>query len=120
SEQWYQSPVLISDRVSRAWAGDYFSMFLKTDGTLWAMGDNSLGQLGDGTTVARAEPINVAYDVVSASLGNNFSLFLKRDGTLWGMGSAGGGVLGIGNTNESELLPVLIASDVATMSGGDG
>ena len=27
----------------------YHSLFLKNDGSLWGMGDNSYGQLGDGT-----------------------------------------------------------------------
>jgi len=36
--------------VIRIAAGDNHSLFLKRDGSLWTMGDNEYGQLGDGTT----------------------------------------------------------------------
>jgi alpha-tubulin suppressor-like RCC1 family protein len=37
-------------------AGYFHTMILKTDGTLWATGDNEYGQLGDGTTRTGARP----------------------------------------------------------------
>lgn len=39
-------------------AGDN-SFVLKSDGTLWAWGANTSGQLGDGTTVNKNTPVQV-------------------------------------------------------------
>ena len=40
-------------------AGANHSLFLKTDGTLWGMGYNSSGQLGDGTTNNQGKPVKI-------------------------------------------------------------
>jgi alpha-tubulin suppressor-like RCC1 family protein len=40
-------------------AGDGFTISLKADGTVWAWGDNSFGQLGLGDTVGRLAPTQV-------------------------------------------------------------
>src|SRR5947209_5298853 len=40
-------------------AGTGFSVALKSDGTVWAWGANSAGQLGDGTDIQRNAPIQV-------------------------------------------------------------
>ena len=52
--------------VENAWAysptiagGGYHTIALKTDGTVWAWGDNGSGQLGDGTTTDRSSPVQV-------------------------------------------------------------
>ena len=37
-------------------AGAFHSLFLKSDGTVWATGENSDGRLGDGTTISRSNP----------------------------------------------------------------
>ena len=55
------SPVAVirgSNVVSVA-AGWYYSVYLKNDGTMWAMGDNSSGSLGDGTTTSTNLPVRV-------------------------------------------------------------
>ena len=53
--------------------------FIRQDGTLWGMGTNRDGELGDGTRVPRNEPVQIAENVAHA--GNNF--FLTRDNALW-------------------------------------
>ena len=63
------------------------SYFLKTDGSLWGMGRNQFGELGDTNTSNQHSPIEIAdADVVSVSAGNEFVLFIKGDGSLWGTG----------------------------------
>lgn len=39
--------------------GDFHSLAIKSDGTVWAWGSNFYGQLGDGTTVNKSVPIQV-------------------------------------------------------------
>ena len=45
--------------ISSIRASKAFSLFQKTDGTIWASGFNSEGQLGDGTIVNRSAPIQM-------------------------------------------------------------
>jgi alpha-tubulin suppressor-like RCC1 family protein len=40
-------------------AGSYHSLFLKTDGTFWAAGSNTFGELGDGTTANRSLSVHI-------------------------------------------------------------
>ena len=40
---------IVASNVMAIAAGQYHSLFLKTDGSLWAMGYNGYGELGDGT-----------------------------------------------------------------------
>jgi len=39
--------------------GGAYTLFLKTDGTVWATGYNGYGELGDGTTTARSTPVRI-------------------------------------------------------------
>ncbi len=68
-------------------AGGNFALALDTDGLLWAVGHNSVGQLGDGSTSNRDEFVQVGFDSwLSVSAGALHSLGVKYGGTLWAWG----------------------------------
>ncbi|WP_243375579.1 hypothetical protein [Geotalea sp. SG265] len=64
------------------------AMAIKNDGTLWAWGNNSSGQLGDGTKVNRPAPVNIASitNVAKIAIGPSSTYAVKQDGTVWSWG----------------------------------
>jgi len=79
--------------------GSYQVLAIKTDGTLWAWGFNTSGQLGLGNITNYSSPKQVGSltNWSSISAGNYFGMSIKTDGTLWSWGQNGGGQLGQGN-----------------------
>ncbi len=84
---------------------------VKTDGTLWAWGQNSDGELGDGTIITRTAPtqIGTATNWLTANSGFHFSLGIKTNGTLWAWGDNSFGKLGDG-TLINKLSPIQIGT----------
>lgn len=106
-----------ADKVS---VGDSHTMFITTDGTLWACGFNQFrGALGDGTLVDRNTPIKIKEHVSHVSAGRYHSLFITEDGTLWGCGNASNGELGI-EVGDHTATPVKIMTGVKTATAGGG
>jgi alpha-tubulin suppressor-like RCC1 family protein len=103
--------------VASATTGSSHCLFVKTSGTLWAMGSNSSGQFGNASTSSSSTPVRIAENVAAAAAGASHSLFVKTDGTLWAMGSNSFGQLGDGTTS-GRTTPVLIARDVASVAAG--
>lgn len=93
----------------------------KTDGTLWAWGKNTYGELGDGTTNFSYNPVEVGTDNdwQSVSLGEEFSVAVKSNGTLWAWGLNYYGELGDGTT-VAKHVPTQIgaASDWQSVAAG--
>jgi len=57
---------ILSAGVQSVAAGDSHTLIVKTDGSLWAMGDNWGGDLGDGTTTRHESPEQIFSGAVLA------------------------------------------------------
>jgi len=123
----YSSPVQVGALTTwlQVAGGNYFNngtaMAIKTDGTLWAWGEGSAGELGDGTTVDKSSPVQVGGLTTWAqcSPGYKQSQALKTDGTLWAWGYNGEGQLGQSNTTNTSS-PVQVGSLTTWVTIGEG
>ncbi len=79
--------------------GSTYTVAIKTDGTLWAWGDNFTWHFY-GVTTSKNTPtqIGTANDWKSISVGNEHTIAIKTNGTLWAWGNNGKGQLGDGTT----------------------
>jgi alpha-tubulin suppressor-like RCC1 family protein len=77
-------------------AGSSHVMAIKTDGTLWGWGYNSVGHLGSGNTTSYSSPIQIGALTTwrQVSAGASFSGGIAADSTLWMWGSSASGQLG--------------------------
>jgi alpha-tubulin suppressor-like RCC1 family protein len=97
--------------------GAFHTMIIRKDGSLWAFGNNSFGQLGDGTTKTRTNFVRIMKDVRAVSAGERHTMILKNDGSLWAVGDNGSGQLGDGSYT-SHLKPVKVMDNVASVKAG--
>lgn len=79
---------------------------------LWALGENTNGQCGVGTTtdLATWTRVGTSTDWISIACGRNHTLALKDDGTLWAWGDNSLYQLGNGTTVDS-TTPIQIGTD---------
>jgi alpha-tubulin suppressor-like RCC1 family protein len=87
------------------------SYAVKSDGTLWAWGLGTSGQLGDGSVISKNSPIQVGALTNWARVagGNTFVISVKTDGTMWAWGAGTQGELGT-TTAVSRSSPVQIGA----------
>ncbi|MDD4369443.1 MAG: fibronectin type III domain-containing protein, partial [Oscillospiraceae bacterium] len=77
---------------------------IKSDGSLWAWGANSKGELGDGSTDFKKVPTQIGteqWTLVSA--GTKFTVAMKADGSLWAWGWNNVGQLGDGTVADKNV-----------------
>ncbi len=110
-------------RAVRIACGDGHTVVLLADGTLWAWGNNGVGQLGiaSATITFSSVALPIAFEgAVSISSGSQHSFAIKADGTLWSWGNNQKGQLGIGTGDFLKPEPVQVVglSDVVAATGG--
>jgi alpha-tubulin suppressor-like RCC1 family protein len=98
-------PVQVGDGASDWFAvaaGATHTLAVRDDGSLWAWGMNSYGQLGLGDTTNRNAPQRVgdANDWATVATGTYHTLAIKKDGSIWAWGQNNYGQLGLGNTTN--------------------
>ncbi|MCM1439655.1 MAG: hypothetical protein NC131_10735, partial [Roseburia sp.] len=109
-------------------AGAFHSVLLRPDGSVWAWGQGTSGQLGHGVNEKSAFPVQVlagaaagtssAKDgyltrIVSVATGSYFNLALDEDGVVWAWGANNKGQLGVGDTRNRNT-PVKVSFDADT------
>lgn len=109
-------------------AGGYYSMGIKTDGSLWAWGRNDDAQLGDGTVTESLVPKQVGVGFTKVSAGRRHALGIKADTSLWEWGTKfdlasyrfGGFELSSGYTRSfiNKQSPKQVATGVRAVSAG--
>lgn len=113
-------PIPGGKKVKRITTDHYSTLFLTVDGEVWGAGDNSRGQLGNGSS-NRTNPKLVRFgsgvlpsdqqvvEVYTAGFASGdfkYSTFvILSDGSVWGSGSNSDGQLGDGTTTQ-RLSPV--------------
>jgi alpha-tubulin suppressor-like RCC1 family protein len=122
------TPTAVSGMTSGAAAiatGDFHSCAVTEGGTLACWGDNTYGQLGDGTTLHRATAMGVtglSSGVAAIALGYGHSCALTTGGGVLCWGQNIDGQLGDG-TNTGGSAPVAVsglATGVSAVAGGGG
>ena len=120
------SPVQIfppGSNVIQVEAGKIYSLALKADGSVWAWGNNTWGQIGDGSKVDRLTPMQVlaaGSGAVKIVAGKDFAFALKKDGCVWGWGSSDSNQLGPNKTDNLGEPIYFIRSPIQVMEPGSG
>ncbi|RZK54031.1 MAG: RCC1 repeat-containing protein, partial [Hymenobacter sp.] len=98
--------------AQRTSLGGSHTLAIHTDGTLWAWGDNTDGQLGNNSTTGQTTPVQVGTATTwqTVSAGTNHSLAVRADGTLWAWGDNTYGQLGLGNYVSLVPAPVQVGT----------
>jgi alpha-tubulin suppressor-like RCC1 family protein len=100
--------------VTKLGGRPYFTLAVKSDGTIWAWGMNQYGQMGNGSVnpfsgpqvtvpvqVNNSSPGGAINNPLQVTCGYQFGAALATNGTVWTWGSGSHGELGNGTTGSS-------------------
>ena len=114
------SPVQIQPSgVIQFASGHRHVVIVKSDGSAYAMGQNTSGALGNANYIDQTSPAQIfPSGVKSVAAGAFFTLLLKNDGSLHVTGSNANGQLGTGDTSNRNSPFQIISSGVTGIAGG--
>ncbi|MCP4753859.1 MAG: hypothetical protein GY866_23490 [Proteobacteria bacterium] len=108
-------PTLFSNtnQVRTASSSNMHDLAITSQGTLWAAGANSSGQLGNGSTEYSSNYIKIGEEDnwTAVSSGNDYSLAIKSDRCLWAWGNNDYGQIGLDFSIDNETAPLQIGSE---------
>jgi len=115
------TPVLVDNTTGlnyavNIWAGAGHSVAIRHDGTVYAWGQNTNGQLGDASTTDKTTPVPMTgvSNALAGSAGNNHTVVLLGDGTAVATGMGTAGQLGNGGTASATTIGAVSALTNAT------
>ena len=117
-----QLSLVFPSPIAQTVATSTFTLALLRDGSVWSIGGNSYGQLGEGTTSAARKTwkqVPGLADVREIAAGSYHAVALRKDGTAvaWGWNSFG--QLGTGTTTDSAIpVPVSGLSNAKAIACG--
>ena len=117
-ERWQLFSTSINKKVE---TDGVVSVFLKENGTVWAVGNNEKLQLGVSNLSHSSIPVQIEgiNNVTDISVSENHCLALKSDGTVWAWGLNTNGQLGIsGGSSSSVPMQTLGLYDIEKISAG--
>jgi alpha-tubulin suppressor-like RCC1 family protein len=92
-------------------AGSFHTIAIGSDGNTYAWGDNTFGELGDGTTTNPAAPVRVqaptGVTFTQVAAGDYHTVAVGSDGNTYAWGRNAFGELGDG-TNTNSAIPVRV------------
>lgn len=97
-------------------------LLLKSDGTVWGFGENSKGQLGDGTTTFRSTLVQVKGlpKIKEVLASGRLSAAIAENGDLYTWGSNQDGLAGQGETIKFLTVPTFLLAGVKTVTTPNG
>lgn len=95
--------------------GSSHSLALASDGSVYAWGDNSSGQLGNGTTVRSLVPVAVSIqNIKSIAAHTTTSFFINNDGGVYRSGNAiNGGTCGVLQADNKSTPAIINTGSLA-------
>ena len=99
----YHNPIHILDDVVYVAAFGTIpqsTIVIRADNSVWSWGDNSFGQLGDGSNRNRSRPVSIMDNVTALAIGEFHALALMKNGNLFAWGDNIYGQLGNGTTTS--------------------
>lgn len=88
------------------------SAVIASDDALYLWGNNTYGQLGNGTTIDSSVPVKVLDNVKDAKIFSNAVFAVTNDGELYSWGRNISGVLGTGDTQDCHS-PYRVTGDLS-------